>query len=139
MIGATGHLLKNNFPPCYKHRKPTNLHFLNSPAFALHVEVDAAGPVNKVALLEHEFIPAVLRLQRERTVMNKVSSQCSARTARSRIFRNVVRGREETRVRARRTNLQRFACERKTSCCSATSVNVSQQRSVDMAIAQVSE
>src|SRR6185369_10256194 len=95
--------------------------------------------MNKVALFDHEVITAVLRFQVRRAVMHEIAAERTARAAGSRIFGNVVGGREETRMRARGADFQRLARERVTTGGLSPRVDLGEQRRVDTYVAQVSE
>src|SRR5829696_5242986 len=131
--------LKHNLSTGDEHRRSTNLHFFNVPGLAFHVEIDAAGTVNKVTLFNDKFIPVVLRFQSQSAVMNEISTQGSAGTASRWIFRDIVCGSEEACVRASSPDLERLTCERMATRRSAASVNIGEQRCVDTAVAQVCE
>jgi hypothetical protein len=91
---------EKNLPPGHEHRWATHLHFLNIPAFAFHLEIDPARPMNKVALLDDKSISSVFWFQSQTAVMNQVRAECAAGAPGCRIFGDVVSGRKEPRVGA---------------------------------------
>src|SRR5689334_2238325 len=106
---------EGNLAACYEHCRPTHFHFLDIARRALHVKIDAARAMNKIALLDHKLITAVLRFDIQRAVMNEIPAERATRAAGRRIFRNVIGRRKETCVRARRADLDRLARERVTT------------------------
>src|SRR5689334_13116713 len=95
--------------------------------------------MNKIALFNHKLITPVFRFEIQSAVVDKITAERTARASGRGIFRNVVRGRKETRVRTRRANLERLARERMTTGATVPRVDVCQQTRIDLAIAQVSQ
>src|SRR6185503_1160434 len=112
MMSRSSISLKGNFAARDQHRLSTNFNFLDAPGLAFHVQIDAAGPVNEVALFDDKFIPAVFGLEAQRTVMNEITAEGSTRAAGGRIFRNVVSRSEEARMCARCADLECLARKR---------------------------
>ena len=139
MISRSNISIDKNFSARNQHCWTTNLHFLNVTRLPFHVEIDAAGPVNEIALLDDEFIPAVLRLETQTAVMNEIPTERPASTARRRVFGNVIGGREESRVRSRGAHFHRLARERMTARAAVPSVNVAEERCVNANVAQICE
>ena len=128
----TQDLFNEYFSSRNEHCLSTDLHFFDVTWLPLYFEVNPAWPVDKITLLNDEFISAVIRFQRQAAVMHKVSAQCSARAARRRIFGNIVCRSEKARMCTRLANFECFARERVTTGAAVTSVNISQQCCVDM-------
>ena len=93
-------------------RRSANTNHIDRSEFACDFNVDSAGTVHEIALLNNKSISSVARLDISRAVMHEVSSQRAGGAARCRVFRNVVGRRKQARVRARFANLDRLATER---------------------------
>ena len=84
---------------------------LNFAGLALNFQTDAAGTVDKIALLNHEYVNALKRIDPSRAMMNQITAQRPRRAARRRVFANVLAD-EEPRMRARVADFNRLARER---------------------------
>src|ERR1043166_5637902 len=121
----------------HQHRLPTDFHFLDSSFAPFNVEIDPARTMNKVTLFDHKLITAVLRFDVQCAMMYEVSAERAARTARRRIFGNVVGRREETSVCPRRADFQCLARKRVTTRRLVPLIDVREQRRIHANVAQV--
>src|SRR5262249_45419878 len=96
------------------YRHAADAHFFNLPGCAFDFQPDATGPIDEIALLDHELVNVIDRVDTRRIVINQISAERAGRTSRGRIFAN-VHAHKETRIRPPLPYFDRLARERVTS------------------------
>src|ERR1700730_13809101 len=129
--------LKNNFAARDHNRRSANSHFIYRSEFAYDLNIDPAGTMYEVSLLDYELKSSVARLDIRRAVMDQVGAQRTGGAACCRIFGNVICRSKESRMGARRANLDRFTRKRVTASSTHAFVKLRQQCGVYSTAAQV--
>lgn len=119
-------------------RRPTDAHILNLSSLAFYVEFDSTRPMYEIALLNYESGSSINWFDIDCAVIDQVRAQGTARASRRRVFRNVIARRKHSRMRAGFTSLNGFASKSFAAGAARALVDVSEQRAVYFAAAQIS-
>src|SRR5207245_3253474 len=131
--------LEGHLSICNHDRRPSAAHLLDCARRAFHFNVEAAWPVDEVALFDHKAKLAINGLNSRRAVMGQISAERASRAAGGGVFGNVVSGSEESRVCSRRANLHSLASERMATGRAYARVNLPEQPRIHTSVTEVGQ